>query len=110
MIRTRSKFKLSHTLSYPIGAESVSESLKGVPQESVLSIGFYDKPGVFVSGFRKLRETNTPYPIFVASFRHIHPGLTASNQFIADGWYQENWELTVYPVPRHLKSVARQGL
>lgn len=110
MIPTRYKSKLPHTLSYPIGAEAVSESLKGVPQESALSIGFHDKPTIFVSEFQKLRDGKSPYPIFNATFRHIQPGLSASNRFIEEGWYEETWELSVYPVPRALKSVARQAL
>jgi len=110
MIPTKYKSKLPQTLSYPIGAEIVSASLKGVPQESALILGFYDKPVIFASDFAKLRESNSPYPIFNASYRHIQPGLTASNQFIAEGWYEETWELSVYPVPRQLKSLARQAL
>ncbi len=110
MISTKHKSKLPHTLSYPVGAEAVSESLKGVPQEPVLSIGFYNKPTIFASEFRKLRDSKSPYPIFNATFRHIQPGLSASNQFIAEGWYEETWELSVYPVPREHKSVARQVL
>jgi len=110
MIPTKYKSKLPQTLSYPVGAEVVSASLKGVPQEPALTIGFYDKPVIFASDFAKLRETNSPYPIFNASYRHIQPGLTASKQFISEGWYEETWELSVYPVPRKLKSVARQAL
>ena len=110
MIPTKYKSKLAHTLSYPIGAEVVSASLKGVPQESALTIGFYDKPVIFASDFAKLRESNSPYPIFSVSYRHIQPGLSASNQFLAEGWYEETWELSVYPVPRQLKSLARNAL
>jgi hypothetical protein len=110
MITTRYKSKLPHTLSYPVGAEAVSESLKGVPQEPALSIGFYARPTIFASEFREMRDSNSPYPIFNAAFRHIQPGLSASNQFIAEGWYEETWELSVYPVPRDLKSMARQAL
>src|ERR1044071_9842612 len=110
MIPTRYKSKLPHTLSYPIGAEAVSESLKGIPQESALTISFYDRPTIFASEFQKLRDGKTPYSIFNATFRHIQPGLSASNQFIAEGWYEETWELSVYPVPRGLKSVAGQVL
>lgn len=110
MIPTRYKSKLPHTLSYPVGAEAVSEALRGVPQETALTIGFYDRPTLFASEFRKMRDSNSPYPIFDAAFRHIQPGLSASRQFIAEGWYEETWELSVYPVPRALKSVARQAL
>jgi len=110
MIPTRYKSKLPHSLSYPVGAEAISESLKGVPQVPALSLGFYDRPTVFASEFQKLRDSNSPYPIFNATFRHIQPGLSASNKYIAEGWYEETWELSVYPVPRGLKSAARQVL
>lgn len=110
MIPTTYKSKLPHTLSYPVGAGAVSESLKGVPQESALSISFYDRPTVFASEFKKLRESESPYTIFNATYQHIQPGLSASNRFIEEGEYEERWELKVYPVSRSLKSVARQVL
>lgn len=110
MIPTTYKSRLPHTLSYPVGARAVSEGLKGVPQESALSIGFYGQPTVFASEFKRLRDGNSPYPIFTAAYRHIQPGLSASNQFVAGGWYEEAWELKVYPVPRALKSLARRAL
>ena len=110
MIPTTYKSKLPHTLSYPVGAEAVSVSLKGVPQESALSIGFYDHPTIFASEFKKLRESKSPYLIFSVAYRHLRPGISASNQFIAEGWYEETWELKVYPVPHSHKAVARQAL
>jgi hypothetical protein len=110
MIPTSYKSKLPHTLSYPVGAEALSESLKGVPQEAALSVGVYSQPILFASEFRKLRDSKSPYPILNATFRHIQPGVSASNRFIAEGWYEETWELSVYPVPRELKFVARQIL
>ena len=110
MIPTTYKSKLPKSLSYPIGAQDVRDGLKGVPQESELSLGFYDRPTIFASEFQKLRSSKSPYPIMSASFRNVQPGLTGSNQHIAEGYYQENWEISVYPVLREHRSIAKQAL
>jgi len=110
MIPTRYKSKLPKSLSYPIGAQDISDGLKGVPQEPGLSLGFYDRPTIFASDFQKLRSSNSPYPIMSASFRKVQPGFSGSNQDIAEGYYDENWEISVYPVSGEYRSVAKRSL
>lgn len=110
MISTRYKSKLPKSLLYPIGAQDISDRLKGMPQEPGLSLGFYDRPTIFASDFQKLRSSNSPYPIISASFRKLQPGFSGSNRDIAEGYYDENWEISVYPVAGKHRSVAKRGL
>ncbi len=105
LIPTDHRFKLPKTMSYPIGAEFVSELLANVPQRDLLNLTF-----VFHSGFRKAHEQDYPFKIFEAEFTKSDMHLTASNYFIEKGQYEEKWELTVYPVPRQMKSVAQRLL
>jgi hypothetical protein len=105
LIPTNSKFKLPKTLSYPIGAEVVSQGLAGVPQIDDLRLTFS-----YHSSFEKEYKQDHPFKIFEAEFHKSDMNLTMSNDFIEKGAYEEKWELTVYPVPREKKSAAHHLL
>jgi len=110
LIPTRLKLKLPQTLSYPIGSEAVSERLLGVPQFEKLEISFTPPFLASASTFQAARKQNQPYKIFQISMIHPIKGLTSSNQFIEEGYYDENWKIDVYAVPRELKSAAKNLL
>jgi hypothetical protein len=105
LIPTRNKFKLPKTMSYPIGAESVSVALADVPQRDLLNITFF-----FYSTFIKEHEQDSPFKIFEVEFTKFDKYLSASNYFIERGEYEEKWRLTVYPVPRQMKSITKKLL
>lgn len=109
LIPTKLKSKLSQDLAYPIGAEIISKLFANVPQKENLVIWFTSF-NYFVSDFQNLRKQNKPYEIFRVSMIHPLNDLSSSNQFIEEGFYNENWEINVYPVPKELKSVAKQLL
>lgn len=97
-------------MTYPIGAEAISRAFAGVPQFKNLVIWFTTTNFAFVSDFQEARKQNQPYEIFQVSMRHPLKSLTSSKQFIEEGFFEENWEIHVFPVPRELKSVAKQLL
>lgn len=101
LIPTSHKYRLSKTLSYPIGAEMVSQGLAGVPQRDDLRLSFY-----YHSSFEKEYKQDRPFKIFEAAFDKSDMDLTRSNDFIENGAYEEKWALTVYPVPRQMKAIA----
>ena len=109
LIPTRLKVKLPLDFSYPIGAEKLSEALASVPQFEKLVIWF-SSYNYSASDRQILRKENEPYEIFRISMIHPLKSLSSSKQFIEEGFYNENWEIHVYPVPRELKSVAKQFL
>jgi hypothetical protein len=57
--------------------------------------------------FQQMRNDRSPYPVVQAEYRPAQkPGLSAAAFMIAAGWYDERWQLTVYPVLRRLRHLA----
>lgn len=111
MIPTRVKAKLPRNLSYPIGAEALGEELAGAPHAESLSVTFRDEAVWPNSEFRRLLTERLPYRILAAEFRPARgPGLIASNDMLERGWFDESWQLTVYPVLSEFRHVANRLL
>lgn len=96
---------MPQTMTYPIGAEPISEALFGIPQFERLAIWFSS-----TSSIQEARKQNKPYKIFEVSMIHLLKSLSSPQKFIEDGFYDENWEIHVYAVPRELKSAAKRLL
>lgn len=97
-------------MAYPIGAELISANLIGVPQFEKLTICFTPHNFDFASDLQEARKQGEPYKIFEVSMIHPLQRFSASKELIEEGYYEENWEINVYPVPRELKSTAKQLL
>lgn len=111
MILTRLKAKLPRHLSYPVGAEAISEALADEPHVASLSVTFWDQAVWPASEFRRLLNERLPYRIMIVEFRPERgPGLIGSAAMIEDGWYDERWELRVYPVLAEFRSTANRLL
>ena len=109
MIPTRSKAKLPGHLSYPVGAETISEALDGAPHSKSLSLVFYDQAVWPASEFRRLVTEGLPYVILTAEYQPQRKlDIGASNDLAKDGWYDEKWELRIYPVLNELKPLANR--
>lgn len=107
MIPTSYKVKLPRHLSYPVGAEAVSEALAGAPYFESLTLGFSDRaiwPG---AEFRRLLRERLPYKLMRAAYRSSNKaGFITSNAMARQGWNDVSWELTVYPVLSELRHLA----
>ena len=111
MIPTRSKSKLSKLLSYPIGAEVISEALADAPFVSEIALSFHDKAMWPLSEFQRHLREGLPYQILSMEFTPvIKPGYSAPAKLIERGWFDAKWSVTVYPVLRELRQVAGQLL
>jgi hypothetical protein len=110
LIPTKLKFKLPQTMTYPIGAEAISQEFTDVPQFEKLVIWFTTTNFAFASDFQEARRKNEPYKIFEVSMIHTDKHLSSPKQFIEEGFYEEHWEIRVYAVSRELKSVANRLL
>jgi hypothetical protein len=107
MIPTRFRSKLPKNLTYPIGAEAITAGLAGAPHLDAVQLKFYERPIEPASRFRQALKEQLPYPIVVAEYHPARtPGLSAAGFMIEAGWYNERWELTVYPVLREFRHVA----
>jgi len=105
MFPTRSKAKIPSSLSYPVGAQFLSDALRDVSQASQLSIGFY----YFVPLHRK-DGRKQPFPILAAEYNYQKPGISSSNVGIALGWHSPRWTLTVWPVLLIFRSLLTASL
>ena len=98
MIPTHSKTKLAQHMSYPIGAEALTEGLSDGPHIESFSVTF------FGWGFQKLLARGKPYMVLQAEYRPSrNPGYGGKVNCLSD---VVRWELTVYPVLRELRHVA----
>lgn len=111
MIPTRSRSKLPGHLSYPIGAEVISEALHGMPHVESMTVAFRKQAVWPGSEFRRLLSARLPYTILTGKYQPAHkPGLTGSDHMVQAGWYDEAWSLEVYPVHVELRPVAARLL
>lgn len=99
LIPTVCRQKLSRELSYPLGAELLSEALAGMPQYTDLCIEFYGQWNGTPAQVRRLAREGQPLAVLKASYIDF-TRLTG----------EERWKLQVYPVPREYKSRAKQAL
>ena len=107
MIPTHYKAKLPRQLSYPIGAEALTEGLTGAPHAELLSLSFWGKPVWPGSRFKQVEAQQWPYTILVVEYRPARqPGYGGARYMIESGWYDTKWEVTVYPVVRELRHHA----
>ena len=98
-------------MAFPLGAKQISEALEGVPQYTGLTIGFVCHYNLTTAArVREILDSGESLGVLEARYRHVRPSRFASQEFIEMGWYDETWEVSVYPVPRERKSAARSLL
>lgn len=106
MIPTSFKAKLPRGLSYPVGAEAISEALAGAPHIEALSVTFHESAVGPASEVRRLLVERLPHKVMAAEYQpRRKPGISAADFMIQHGWYDERWDLFVYSVQtkfRHL--------
>jgi hypothetical protein len=103
MFPTLSRAKHSHLVSYPIGAEALSQALEGVPQHAALTCSFcagnthqhLDKP-------RQLALSAA----YNKRARSFYDGQDAD----ARGVFLPRWSITVFTVPRTLRHAVKLAL
>jgi hypothetical protein len=110
LVPTKTRFPISRELAYPIGAEALSEALAGVPQFDQLSLSFWTGMDATPASFHRRSESGQFLPVLEAAYRNIDPGRTASKSMLEQGWYEETWQLLVYPVLRQHTSLVRRAL
>jgi hypothetical protein len=103
MIPTRYKSKLSHLMSYPINAGTLSKALADVPQFNQLSIAFF-------ASCQVPSQLENPCQLLSINYAYRRVSLTSENKSIERGWYGAKWEITVYPVPRTCVSAVKNQL
>ena len=105
IIPTKYKSTLPQRLSFPIGAEILSEALLSVPQFEKLTVTFF-----YYSKANDFPKESVEFSVVEIRFRNLKPNQNSPKQFIDEGFYDETWEITVKPIPRELKSKIKQHL
>jgi hypothetical protein len=95
MIATTFKANIPRTHSYPVGAESLTESLSSVPQLDQLTLKFH--------GLWSRQEGNLQ-PVLTVNHFNFRESQFSSKDSVARGVYQDTWEIEVYPVLREQKA------
>jgi hypothetical protein len=104
MIPTRHKAKLPKTLSYPLGAQAISEALADAPHAGDFALWFSDTPVWPASEFQRRLREGLPYRVLTAEYMPARsPGYGGAHSLADRGWFDASWSLGVYPVPRELR-------
>jgi len=100
MIPTKYKHKISWRLSWPLGAEKISEAFDGLPQSLDFSLYF--------SGYNQ-SKVSTQGDIHVMSVEYSF-SRPKSEVMINLGFGSPKWSITIYPIPRELKHRIKELL
>ena len=90
------KKRLPRFLSYPLGAEKISEALVGLAEFASIGLEFSNNS-------KRDHGTQKPYQVLQAGYRRIPVSFSEPRKFIEQGWNDPKWTVTVQAVPRELK-------
>ena len=97
IIPTRYKSKIPHTLSYPVGAEDISDALRGLPQFDQVNLRFS-----FLKRTASPRRTAKLYPVIGVLYSGPRRHFSASRT-VAEQSQDRRWTISVNAVPRSLR-------
>jgi hypothetical protein len=101
VIPTQYKSKLSKTLSWPVGAQTVTDGLGDAPHAAECTLWFCGSPVDRASEFQRMLREARPYAVLVAEYRpEIRMPYTRSKAMEDQGLYEARWEIHINPVPR----------
>jgi hypothetical protein len=106
VIPTVSRAKISHLLSYPLGAERITEALSSVPQAESLKLQFFAGKG---DGLRDVRLDGPGYEFLRVEY--LCDSTPVEKYPISHLWprpLQYRWEIVVQPVLRSDRHKIKQ--
>jgi len=109
MIPTRLKAKIPHSLSYPIGAKTISDALAGVPQFDSLMIQFRWRRHGLGKRYSWRPGSGKSFPVVSVSYSNFRPGRFFPEDMI-ERYFGAKWEIFVEAVPRELSAKVRAKL
>jgi hypothetical protein len=90
------KARLPRFLSYPLGAQKISEALVEVREFAPIGIWF-------TNNAKRDHGTQRPYEVLEGSYTRESNTVSESRMSIEQGWNRPKWSVTVQAVPRELK-------
>jgi hypothetical protein len=103
LIPTHYKTKIPKNLSYPFGAEILSNALKDIKKYDDLSVAFSDYPFRNKSEYKKLIENKKQIPVLDISYRYD------KYPFFGEYW-DKDFCITIYAVPRDKNKIIRDTI
>jgi hypothetical protein len=100
LIPTSMRCKIPRSLSYPIGAQAISNFMFGIPIFDELSIWFTNGSSQCESATSFIR----------ARYKRTNLGMSASHSLERSGFYGPSWDIWVYAVPCNLNATIREFL
>lgn len=104
MFPTTLRDKLPPFLSYPVGAAVMSRELAGTPQAAEMRLTF--------NANRALQHKETrrqPYLVLRVNYAHVPMASFGSSRIMESfGFFDPNWSITVFAVPRDMRQVVVQ--
>ncbi len=101
LIPTRYREHISKELSYPIGAEKISQALQSIPQYGELALEFWSGWRATPSRLRQAATGGRFLRVLVGAWHQANPKRKRLN---------DSFTLSVYAVPRQFKRVATETL
>jgi hypothetical protein len=108
MIKSIGKARLPKELSFPFGAQLLSEHLANVPQHDSLEVGFAWLSGMTPKQTIDHVESGKPLRVVTVQYEHERPGRSGSHFREKLGHFDERWSIWVDPVPSSRKAEARK--
>ena len=102
LLPTESRDKIGKNLAYPVGAETISRALEGIPQAARTSIRFSSQIGTWASEWNRILREGQQYALVQCSLEWDGENTGKLSEI--------SWHIAVRPVLRDLKSAAGEAL
>ena len=113
LIPTKNKYKLPKSMSYPLGAKEISESLAEVPQYNDLNLTFIDRSTFWASKFNECIKNKEQIKVLEIKYTKLKGGISTPKKWLEEGSPGSGWNITIYAVPkvnRHQTNAALKAL
>jgi hypothetical protein len=105
VLPTAYKSKIPQTLSWPVGAKTISGALSGVPQFSEISVEFR-----FWNQLARHHGTSTPYRVIEAGYSGPYRSFSASKAIMENPRFQARWTVSIDAVPRGVRHRVQERI
>jgi hypothetical protein len=110
LLKTRLRNKPPRGWSFPIGCELLSQLLEGVPHYDELSVSFWSLAKTTPKGQQLEAMKSEACPVLGATYSRSERRLSSSHRMSELGWYDPQWDITIYAVPSIHRSLIRKLL
>ena len=96
---------LPKDISYPIGAELISQTLMGIPQYDDIRLSFFFWGG---EEYQRIIDADI-LNFFEASYAKSDKSVSNTKKREETEWVKPRWEISVRPVPSNIRKVVKES-